>query len=417
MIAPIDAGDLAWWRGDRAAAVSAYREALAGADATPVGRAVEAMARVRLLQFSGSVGPFIHEAALDRALADCPAAEPLCAVALADYQLWMPRFTGADPARVEGILADNPLGGSRRVAAGADPALVADDGMGRGITETGRRMPESPGTWRVAVGVGGAPGLGVAGVVRFEHPDLGYRGHALGAAASVDSRGGGLLSGVLTTASRWQVAALGARQIGEFGDGTYTLATVRGSGAWVPRGPDVGLQLGLGARTDTLGAGWLPVAGPFGAVTLGSGAVWTRVGVDTGFGAYRHAALSWDTRAYPAVLGGTLALRAAFTHVPTVESPFFRLPSAGGSELLRGEPAGRYRDASLFAGQVELRRTVRDPVGISLFADTAWLGEWHATVGGGLRLTLPPGDDNVTRLEVGWCPGSWGVVAGWGNAF
>jgi hypothetical protein len=165
---------------------------------------------------------------------------------------------------------------------------------------------------------------------------------------------------------------------------------------------------------DTLGGETLPVAGPIAALTLGDRRMWTRLGAETGFGAYTHLQLGWDTRAYPSVAGGTLAARAAWFVVPTGESPFFRLPSAGGSTLLRGVPAGWYRARSMFATQVEFRRIVRDPLGLAVFADGAWTGEWHATAGVGMRLHL---DGHVTRLDVGWCPSSWGIVAAWGEAF
>jgi hypothetical protein len=427
-IARIGEGDLAWWRGDRGAAVAAWKDALATVRGDPAAtsRAAEAMARVRLLQFSGSIGPFVHEGPLDRALADCPASEPWCAIAEADWNLWMPAFTGADPTRVAAVVRDSPLVGpalARRVVAGEDPALLAGhddlDGMGRGIRETGKARPWSPGTWSLGIGVGGAAGEGVAGIVRFSHPDVAWRAHRVDLAASLDTRGGGALATTLTTASRWQFSASGARQVGDLvvGDerSTYALGSVRGGVAWLPRGQGWSGQIGLGARTDTLGAEWMPVAGPFGSAAISDGTVWSRVSVETGFGAYTHVGFGWDTRGFPKVGGGVFAWRVAYFGVPTPESPFFRLPSAGGSEVLRGVPAGRWRDESMFAAQAEYRRTFWDPLGFDVFVDTADVEGWHATAGGGLRLTLP--GNQVTRVEVGWCPESWGVVAGWGDAF
>lgn len=430
-LATLDAGDLAWWRGDRPAAAAAYRQALGEVrdDPSPLGRAVEAMARVRLLQFDGNLAPFVHEGPLDRALDACPEAEPWCAVALADWHLFMPAFTGADPAAVEGLLRGSPLGAAalaRRVAAGADPALLAGGeappgGMARGIAETGRRRPDHPGTWFLGVGVGGAPGAGVGGLVRFVHPDLGGRRLRLDAVASADTRGGGALAATLAR-STWNGGGAVYRSVADrwiAGEADpYVLAGARISGAWTPGGAGARAALGAGARVDVLDGEAMAVAGPSAALTFGSREAWTRVSADTGVGAYAHVALGFDARVAPPLAGGRLALRAAATAVPTPESPFFRWPTAGGQDLLRGLPAGRYRAPSLLAAQAEWRRTLFDPLGAALFADAAWIaGGFHWTAGAGLRIALPPEGTNTTRLDVGFGPEGWGVVAAWGEAF
>ena len=420
----VSRGDLAWWHGDRGEAVEAWRLALDQADEAPAGRAAEAMARVRLLQVGGNFAPFVHERPLDRALAACPEREPWCAVARADWELFMPAFTGADPTHVAQILAGSPLTGpaeARRVAAGANPAGLSGelDGMGQGIVDTGRRLPPRPGTWTLGLGVGGAPGAGVGGVVRFVHPDVAWSAHRLDTYAAVDSRGGGLLSGTFTHASRWQVSAFAARSVGEVylsdGPRTYALGTLRGGVAWVPQWKDLSLSLGGAVRADAMQS-WAVVAGPTVRVTIGERTLYTSVAGEAGFGDYSHLGITWDTRAFPKVLGGTLAMRGVAWHVPT-DSPFYRLPSAGGADVLRGASAGRWRAATVAAAQIEYRHMVYDPLGVAVFTDTAWVGSTHVTAGFGLRLSLPPEDTNVTRIDIGFGPGTWGVVAAWGEAF
>ncbi|MFN7147421.1 MAG: hypothetical protein ACK4YP_26885, partial [Myxococcota bacterium] len=358
-----------------------------------------------------------------------------CAVAAADAHLFLPAFTGADPAQVPATLAGSPLAGpaaARIAAATGDPTALralpddALDGMGRGILTTGRLRPPGPGTWVLGVGVGGAPGAGVGLLVRLAHPDLAWEAHRLDVLAGADTRGGLHASAALRTATRPALVfgAGGARVVADrYVDGVavpYELGMARVSAAVAPRVGGVGVVLGASARADWLDddvPGAALVAGPLAALTLGDLAGdGLRLTADTSLGAYAHVALGADWRAHPPLLGGTLALRLAGTHVPT-DSPFHRLPTAGGAEVLRGLPAGRFRAATLLSGQAEYRHALWGPLHGALFVDTAWIEGPHLTAGGGLRIVLPPGRDNVTRLDVGAGPEGWGVVAAWGDAF
>ena len=80
-------------------------------------------------------------------------------------------------------------------------------------------------------------------------------------------------------------------------------------------------------------------------------------------------------------------------------------------------PAGYYRDETLGFGQLELRHPLEQPIELALFLDTAFIDGLHWTAGGGLRLVLPPDRRNVTRLDVGFGEGTWGVVVSWGDAW
>lgn len=450
-LAEISEGDRAWWSGDRGAAYAAWRRALvlalaAAAEspdtqarpatrpperASAQARAAEAMARVRLLQLGGTTAPFVHEARLNAALANCPTTEPWCVIAAADWELFMPAFTGANPARVPELLAGSPLPGPAAaritVATGDQTALdalptEALDGMGAGMRQTRRIRPPAPGTWVLGLGVGGAPGAGVGLTVRFVHPDLAWRGHRLEVTAGGDSRLGFSVASSLRTATRpgWVFGVSGARVVADRWEGDvatpYALGTLRGYAAVAPRWQDVTLLAGASVRADWIdGAAY--VAGPLAAVTLGDltrdGA---RVTVDTSFGTYTHLALSGEWRAHPPLEGGELAIRLAGTHVPTA-SPFYRLPTAGGADLLRGLPAGRFRAPTVLAAQAEYRRVLVGPLHGAAFVDTAWVDGPHVTAGLGVRLVLPPARENVTRLDIGFGPEGWGVVAAWGDAF
>jgi hypothetical protein len=259
--------------------------------------------------------------------------------------------------------------------------------------------------------------------LRFVDPDLAWKAWRLELIAGGDTRGGALASASLITATRpaFVASASASRAIADaWVEGTpiaYELDTVRIGAGVAPRLDDVTVQVGASARADWLDGAPALVAGPSASLARGDpAATWLRLGFDSNLGAYTHVALSADARAHPSLAGGTLALRAAITHVPT-DSPFYRLPTAGGADLLRGAPAGRYRDATVFAAQAEYRHPIVGPLEGALFVDTAAAQGWHMTGGGGLRIVLPPGRLNVTRVDVGVGPGTWGVVAAWGEAF
>lgn len=428
-IADISIGDEAWWAGDRGEALTAWRRALAEVDTSAVGRAAEVMARVRLLQVTGNLAPFVHERRMSLALDACPTSEPWCHIAAADVELFMPAFTGADPRRIPELLAGSPLVGpatARIAAATGDIGALAGladaelDGMGRGILAQRRRLPPNPGTWVLGVGIGGAPGAGVGFLVRFVDPDLAWAQHRLELVASADTRGGFYIASGLRTAGRTPLSfgLTGGRSIGDLwiddAPQAWSLAYARGSAAINPHWSGVSLVVGASARVEAsqdVGV----TAGPYTALSLGDRDV-LRVSADSAFGAYTHVLVGADWRGQQPLAGGTLALHTALTYVPTA-SPFWRLPSAGGSDVLRGLSAGRYRVHTLAIGQVEYRHVVIGPLYGAAFLDAAWADGGHMTAGVGLRIVLPPDRENTTRLDFGAGPEGWGFVVAWGEAF
>ncbi len=424
-------GDEAWWGDRRDVAVAEYRQAVELVGIEAQDRAAEAMARLRLQRLGGSLAPLWQERAINAALAACPELEAWCGIALADWELFMPAFAGADPKNVASLLAQSTLAGpaaARRVMAGAAwselEAITSGgvplelDGMGRGLLATRTRQPPFPGTWVLGVGAGGARGAGFGISVRYTHPDVGWRGHRIDVLGGGDTRGGGFLSvqGLTHTAPAVQASALAAhavidRWIADTPQ-SHALTTFRGTGGLAPRTGDVLVQFGGLARSDND----LLVAGGYSSVTLGRGA-FLKLGAEVEGGDYFLSVLSWDARAAPAVFGGTLALHVGASWLPSPDVPWFRLPSGGGAELLRGLPVGRYRDAALALAQVEYRHPIWGPVHGAVFLDVAAIEGLHFTVGGGLRLVLPPEKDNVTRLDIGFGENTWGLVVGWGDAF
>jgi hypothetical protein len=422
-LAAVSAGDEAWWRGDRGTARRAWRRALEEAGADDRGRAAEAMARLRLMRVEGNLAPFAHERRMEGALAACRESEPWCAIALADHELLMPAFTGADPSVVARIVEGCPLVGpaaARRRMAGGDADLggLRLDGMGRGMRATGRRRPPGPGTWVVGFGLSSARGSGFGGALRLVHPDLGWREHRLDAAAAADSLGGYAVGARVLTATTlpWEFGAGAARAIGYvFTDPieVFDATILRASAGVAPRSGDRRVQVGAAARSDD-GARTL---GPTAALTVGRTDT-VRVWGESGFGDYTHAAAGAEARIFEEISGYTLALRALGWSVFTPDTPVWRLPYAGGAEVLRGQPTGRWRGPVMVAVQAEVRRPLAGPLHGAVFVDGVGLDGTHLTAGGGLRLVLPPERDNVTRLDVGvGDDGAWGVVLAWGEAF
>ncbi len=115
------------------------------------------------------------------------------------------------------------------------------------------------------------------------------------------------------------------------------------------------------------------------------------------------------------VLAGRLLGRAALGP----DAPFHRLPAAGGADVLRGAPDGRWRGPVLAAADLELRRRVSHSIEVAVFGDGAWVRDLgvHPGGGAGVRLVLPPRGLDVVRLDVAASDAGWAVITGFGEAF
>ncbi len=448
----IERGDAAWVRGERALAVRNWRGLLGRTGS--VADAVDVMLRVRLLPVSGNLGPLWLERPLDNAMGRCadlaygdPGAGPdtpaaWCRVAMADYDLWMPTIAGADPTRVPADLAT--LAGwapaDQRIAAAAGRAAASG-------------LNPFPGSWVLGWGLSVAPGSGAGVGLHFMHPDLGFRGDRLGLDGAVDTLGGFALGASFS--QRSSHLALVARATGAnlrgavWGDddaaAVYAWQTAQVAagfsstlGRLVLAGGGEGrwdhASVGLIDRPPNTGGGF--ALGPWASLRW-SGPLDVRVGGEVN-GTQAGAGFALGSASVRGAIVGRgehadragQAVARVLGEVST-DGPFFRLPSAGGSTLLRGAPSGRFRGPLLAGAQVEYRHVIYGPVGGVAFVDGAWVSDRapspfrddaHVSFGAGVRLVLPPADLNTTRIDVGVVPAfdgtvTWGVVVAWGEAF
>lgn len=426
-------GDEAWETAARPAAVSAWRRALRAATepacAEVACKAVEAMAHLRLVHQEGNLAPLWREPAWTRALSVCPPSEPWCALADADRVLLLPAFAGGDPSAAAALLR------------GADgrPELAADVARRERWAAGGR--PAGPGTWTLAVGLAAAPGQGFGGAVRFVHPDLGGAEHRLGVSAFGNSAGEAGVSLGFVDARYHTATTLSIAHVQRYAwveDEALAFPTDRAEvgfevpwrvGAFVVAGGGTALaedpgppgSAGVAPATATFFGepDRVVAAGP--RLRLQALARRLRAGVSGRVladldGAAPHTLLGAEVALHQPVARGVFASRVGGEWAPD-EAAWFLLPSVGGTTLLRGLPAGRFRAEAVGSAQVELRYPLVGPLNGAVFVDSAWVGEPVVSAGAGLRLVLPPERDNTTRLDVGFSPHGWGVVLAFGEAF
>ena len=134
----------------------------------------------------------------------------------------------------------------------------------------------------------------------------------------------------------------------------------------------------------------------------------------------------FDARAYrPVGALGSLAVQAVLDDVRG-QAPFDRLPTIGTSSVMRAYERGRYRDGTLAAVQVELRRDLPRRL-----AGAIWLGAGTVaprlgalgdarvlpTAGVGGRWYLIPGERLAARADLAFGRGVTGIYLGVGEAF
>lgn len=435
-IALVEAGDQAFQAGQRAVAVAHWAEA-AQASEHP---AVAAMVALRRVHVEGNFAPMWQERTWTRALANCPISEPVCRLAHADRALFVPSFAG-------GSLDE----AAELVTTGIWPSeLHAAAKHREHLANRGTSWIDVPGSWTANLGLSYSQLSSAGAALRFVHPDVGFAGHRVEASAYGDLSGSWALNG------RWFTPWKPATSLSVLGSQgwTYAWAPVDGvaTGAGIPLshgafdaraavqavGTPFRVWTGIGVRYDSmllyssaaldgdcdgcvpaqaLGDAQASLAFATASASWGSEPLRVSFRTEGGTGDYAHVALDAKLRTTLPIGPVDLAAQLAISATPLAEEPWWRWPSAGGSYLLRGLPAGRLRAPVMTSAQFELSRPIVGPLEGALFLDAASADSATWTAGGGVRLVLPPGRDNTTRLDFGAGPLGWGAVLSWGDAF
>lgn len=177
--------------------------------------------------------------------------------------------------------------------------------------------------------------------------------------------------------------------------------------------------LGLVARRDTRNRGYAPSSGSL--VELGAYVYDPALGSD-----YRFASLQADARTYLEVAPEHVVALHARGDFRAGAPPFDRLPTAGGSKLLRGIRSGRFRDHQFLGAQVEYRSPMLWRVGGVLFAATGRVAQilaelaapgWKLAGGGGLRFAVKRSDRVNVRLDAGFTDDGYEIYVDIREAF
>lgn len=433
----VSRGDLAHYQGDAVTARQAYRQAVDSGEP-----AAEAMARLRLLAYSGNFGAWVHGPAIDRALRAAEGSE--LDLAWMDFHIFAPAFVGAsreEAIRIALELQDRfPSESMSRLFLLTQEEqwlrrlreLPDRDGMGEAFIQTNGMLPNPPASWNLGIGFSGAPGLGIGAGIRFTHGDL--RGWS-----SELWLGGSTLKSGYAVIRAQSLARLHAQfDVGLlrgvlYNYGSGERESIWREAAWAEVGPGFRQEswrfwLVGRFRLDDAGTGLQPGHGLELGATFDTRQGWGshRRGIFAALqgdlvlgGGEAHQGLFADLRSYVGVLRGVLAARATHQQAFNPDVSFFRLPSVGGMTLHRGAPFQRWRAARITTVDLEQRWMVWGPIEAVLMTNAAWVVDsgLHPAGGVGLRLLLPPEESNVSRLDLAFSDTGWGLYAAYGEAF
>ena len=429
----LDEGDAAWFSGERRLGARAWRRALALCTDSQEDRAVEAMVRLRLLRAGSTLSPLWQGPRINRALDACGAG-PWCTLALVDFHLFAPEAVGADrrqglelARRLEGHLPVRAASRSAWATGEVEPlrALEAPpDGLGLALLAG---LEPDPGPWTLGLGLvaAAAPGVGLG--AHIAHPDLGRRRIRGGVDGWVATHSGGA-DAWLRTPGTWGLAVDARAARWRWWDGTdwqpTTTARLAPGVGWRPG--KLRVEAGPLARWDLSQGELLAGHGAWYRLSLDGRrelerGVWAGLSGEVALpplADYPRQGARAEVRGWIPAGSGVLAGRTIGEAVHGDEIPDLRLPTVGGSGLLRGAQPGQLRGDWTAGAELELRHPVVGPLWLAAFGGAAVIeGQGlHGGGGGGIRWVLPPRPHNSVRLDVGWTDVGWDLVVGWGEA-
>ena len=453
-LVPADAalqdGDAAWWGGRRGRGARAWRRALRRADGEdPVARSLRIRARIRLQRAGTTLSPLVRAGGLNRDSRACPPADPWCQLAFVDVYLfgpspalgrnlelarqgldaleevfparvaarraWLEARPEAPPVRVPG----QPIPDTPPVAV---PDVARSTGLGRGLAAPGVDLFPVPPTV-LAVGLVADPALGVGVSGAWSTAD-GLRRRWIvdlqGAAAT--SGGLGRLS-VGTPPGPWQGWAVvdGARTRFWDGEGWAPIGRLRVEAGprrwwgpvWVDVRPVLRWDSDPGSpSTLVAGHGARGAVGVWARRPTEDGLRWrgavARLDLDAsvpGLADYGRVGIGAEVRAGGPVGRGQVVGRLSGQAVRAPDQPGSRVPFLGGSQGLRGLPAGAGAGPVVGLASVEGRHPVVGVLWAAVFADVGATPDGPVPGAGvGLRFMPPPAVGRPVRVDLGVSP-------------
>ncbi|HVZ57756.1 MAG TPA: BamA/TamA family outer membrane protein [Chitinophagaceae bacterium] len=140
----------------------------------------------------------------------------------------------------------------------------------------------------------------------------------------------------------------------------------------------------------------------------------------------KYFAFDADVRKYHELGSGAVLAWQAMAEMKEGEVPFTQLSYLGGSNMMRGFYAGRFRDKDLLALQAEYRRHLWRNWGLVLFAGAGKVGrDWdemngkdlHHAAGFGFRRSISRQHKVNLRIDLGYGNGQCNVYVNIGEAF
>ena len=422
----IDEGDLLWGQKKYSQATKKWKKA-AKSDTT----AIKAMAEYRLMLTASNVGLALHGIRGDTALNQCTLDDPWCLLARVDRDIIFKTLGfPIDISLCEQLLQFTQQSlpersAARKVALGLknpnDLSFAKTDAFGKSIISQGGQWDRGPGgdIWGISFYGGGRLGTGI--IASYLTPNVDKKLGQLYILASIGTQKFGNLSVRYTSHGKiwWQTAG-DIRRVTYFKREGNDWQAKAISSAFVNIFP--GLQVG----NFRLWAGpqlrWDRFESPTAAHGLTSGFRWSPLkrlnftqSFEFGKTDYLHLR---STSQFVGIHRSGFAAYMVADICPSVETPWWRWPTAGGDRYLRLPFAQWFRGAQLYTITAEWRLFQQNPLGFVVFSEGGYVAKDTYYGGGiGTRLRLIPGEANTIRFDIGYGTTGFGLSFGVGEFF
>ena len=421
----LDEGDVAWCQGDIRLAKQAWAEAAKSDNPAAV-----AMAEFRMLQTASNLGWTVHGIKGDNALEQCSPYDAWCGLAWVDREILLQQIgipVNVELMQQQLILIESELPAqvqARRVwmGDGEPDSLIGQelDGLGQCLSTTS--WPSDNPRPFVGLGLTGGAMLGIGGMVKMSYPFS--KTSFIQSSVSYTTRHAGHLS----VLGAWGKAWGGMSDIqlsrqpyfeyqNELLDDFTMVSTGSISGGPKFQGDRFQTVFGATVRSDKADgqaryyqghgpifrASWRPHSDV--RLNYRTEATW----LDYAY--WRNdISASWIHQSGVAI---QLNLQSAVGD--TV--PWWRLPTAGGGQVMRTPKAQQIRTPFLPVAIAEWRLRPEKTVGVTLFGESAIADSIHWGSGLGLRFRLPPQPHNTIRFDIGYGDLGVGFSVGMGEFF